>query len=117
MWQGYAFKRHLYGFCHTGGKLIPIEVKLSATPRPAMANAILKFREGLPEKAGPGYVIHPGGVRLPLRQAWLRCRSPSFDSQVLGTRSQILESSATLRSAGWAITICRRYPARSRAVE
>ena len=50
----------------TGGKLIPIEVKLSATPRPAMANAILKFREGLPEKAGPGYVIHPGSVHLPL---------------------------------------------------
>ena len=50
----------------TGGKLIPIEVKLSATPRPAMANAILKFREGLPDKAGPGYVIHPGSVHLPL---------------------------------------------------
>ncbi|SPF40271.1 Putative GTP-binding protein (fragment) [Candidatus Sulfopaludibacter sp. SbA4] len=50
----------------TGGKLIPIEVKLSATPRPAMADAIRTFREDLGEKAGPGYVIHPGKVRLPL---------------------------------------------------
>ncbi len=49
-----------------GGKLIPIEVKLSATPRPAMASTILTFREGLGEKAGPGYVVHPGDVRLPL---------------------------------------------------
>jgi hypothetical protein len=31
-----------------------------------MANAILKFREDLGEKAGPGYVVHPGNVRLPL---------------------------------------------------
>ena len=50
----------------TGGKLIPIEVKLSSTPRPAMANAIRTFQEDLKEKAGPGYVIHPGDVRLPL---------------------------------------------------
>ena len=48
------------------GKLIPIEVRLSATPRPAMANAILTFREDLEEKAGPGYVVHTGNVRLPL---------------------------------------------------
>jgi hypothetical protein len=50
----------------TGGKLIPIEVKLSATPRPAMASGIRAFREDLGEKAGPGFVIHPGKVRLPL---------------------------------------------------
>ena len=49
-----------------GGKLIPIEVKLSATPRPAMANAIRTFQEDLRGKAGPGSVIHPGDVRLPL---------------------------------------------------
>jgi hypothetical protein len=49
-----------------GGKLIPIEVKLSATPRPAMAGAILKFRADLGKKAGAGYVVHPGDVRLPL---------------------------------------------------
>jgi predicted AAA+ superfamily ATPase len=50
----------------TGGKLIPVEVKLSATPRPAMASGIRSFQEDLREKAGPGFVIHPGDVRLPL---------------------------------------------------
>jgi predicted AAA+ superfamily ATPase len=49
-----------------GGKSIPIEVKLSATPRPAMASGIRIFQDDLAEKAGPGFVIHPGVVRLPL---------------------------------------------------
>jgi uncharacterized protein len=50
----------------TGEKLVPIEVKLSATPRPAMASAIKTFREDFGDKTAPGYVIHPGDVRLPL---------------------------------------------------
>ncbi|HYL81176.1 MAG TPA: DUF4143 domain-containing protein, partial [Candidatus Acidoferrum sp.] len=50
----------------TGKTLVPIEVKLSATPRPAMAAGILAFRDVLSAKAGPGYVVHPGDVRLPL---------------------------------------------------
>jgi predicted AAA+ superfamily ATPase len=50
----------------TGGKLIPIEVKLSATPRPAMASGIRAFQEDLGETAGQGFVIHPGDIRLPL---------------------------------------------------
>ena len=50
----------------TGGQLIPIEGKLSATPRPAMASGIRAFQEDLGEQAGPGFVIHPGDVRLPL---------------------------------------------------
>jgi len=49
-----------------GGKLVPIEVKLSATPRPAMASAINTFRKDLGDKALPGYVVHPGDVMLPL---------------------------------------------------
>ena len=49
-----------------GGKLIPIEVKLSATPRPAMASGIRAFQGDLGDKAGQGFVIHPGEVRLPL---------------------------------------------------
>jgi predicted AAA+ superfamily ATPase len=49
-----------------GGKLIPIEVKLSATPRPAMASGIRAFQEDLGEKAEQGFVIHPGDVTLPL---------------------------------------------------
>jgi len=48
------------------GKLIPIEVKLSATPRPAMASGIEAFCRDLGRRAGSGYVIHPGRVRLPL---------------------------------------------------
>ncbi len=50
----------------TGGRLIPIEVKLSATPRPAMANAIRTFQKDFGDSAGPGYVVHPGNVGLPL---------------------------------------------------
>ena len=50
----------------TGGKLIPIEVKLSATPRPAMATAIRTFRDHMGDAAMPGYLVHPGDVRLPL---------------------------------------------------
>ncbi len=48
------------------GKLVPIEVKLSATPRPGMAAAVRTLRNDLGEGAMPGYVVHPGDVRLPL---------------------------------------------------
>ncbi|MBM4325190.1 MAG: ATP-binding protein [Deltaproteobacteria bacterium] len=47
-----------------GGKLIPIEVKLSGTPRPTMAHGILAFRKDFPKKAERGYVIHPGDIKL-----------------------------------------------------
>ncbi len=50
----------------TEGKLVPIEVKLSATPRPAMACAIKTFRKDFGDKALPGYVVHPGDITLPL---------------------------------------------------
>ena len=50
----------------TGGKLVPIEVKLSATPRPAMAAAIRTLQQDLGTAALPGYVVHPGDIRLPL---------------------------------------------------
>ena len=48
------------------GKLVPIEVKLSATPRPAMAASIETFRGDFGKSALPGYVIHAGDIRLPL---------------------------------------------------
>ena len=48
------------------GKLVPVEVKLSATPRPGMAASIRTFRNDLGAEAMPGYVVHPGAVRLPL---------------------------------------------------
>lgn len=50
----------------TGERLIPVEVKLSGTPRPAMGNAIRRFRSDVGSKAGDGYVVHPGSMRLPL---------------------------------------------------
>ncbi|MDP2897085.1 MAG: ATP-binding protein [bacterium] len=47
-------------------KLIPIEVKLSATVRQDMASGIKEFQRDLGDRAAPGYVVHPGNVRLPL---------------------------------------------------
>lgn len=50
----------------TGAGLIPIEVKLSATPRPAMGGAIRTFQVDMGSAAMSGYVVHPGDIRLPL---------------------------------------------------
>ena len=50
----------------TCGKLVPIEVKLSATPRPTMAAAINVFQRDMESAAMPGYVVHPGDIHLPL---------------------------------------------------
>jgi predicted AAA+ superfamily ATPase len=47
-------------------KLIPIEVKLSATVRQDMASGIKEFQRDLGDRAAPGYVVHPGNVRRPL---------------------------------------------------
>jgi len=49
-----------------GDVIIPIEVKTSATPNTKMAAGIAALREDLGERVGPGYVVHPGTVRLPL---------------------------------------------------
>ena len=51
---------------HNEGRLVPIEVKLSATPRPAMARAIRSFQKDPGGRSVAGYVVHPGGVGLPL---------------------------------------------------
>jgi uncharacterized protein len=50
----------------TQSGLIPIETKLSATPRPEMAKEIRTFQQDFKEKALPGYVIYPGEMLLPL---------------------------------------------------
>ncbi len=50
----------------TGGRFVPVEVKLAATPRPAMASSIRTFQEDFGDQALPGYVVHSGQVRLPL---------------------------------------------------
>ena len=49
-----------------GTGLLPIEVKLSATPRVRMAAGIEQLRTDLGERIRPGYVVHPGTVELPL---------------------------------------------------
>ena len=50
----------------TQDRLIPLEIKLSETPRPEMAKEIFNFQKDLEGKAGQGYVIHPGQMTLPL---------------------------------------------------
>ena len=47
-------------------RLVPIEVKSSATPRPEMAAGVAAFRRDVPGQAAPGYVVHSGEVMLPL---------------------------------------------------
>ena len=49
-----------------GRTLVPIEAKLSSTPRPEMAAGISALRESLGKRVSAGYVVHPGGIRLPL---------------------------------------------------
>jgi len=48
------------------GNLIPIEVKLSATPNLGMARGVEAFRRDFRKRAAKGYVVHMGDVRLPL---------------------------------------------------
>ncbi len=50
----------------TASGLVPVEVKLSATPRPAMAAAIRTFQRDMRGSARPGYLVHPGDIRPPL---------------------------------------------------
>jgi hypothetical protein len=51
-----------------GGRLIPVEVKSSATPRSEMATDVHAFKKTFPRKAEPGYVVHTGSLVLPLGQ-------------------------------------------------
>ena len=48
----------------TGSKLVPIEVKLSATPRPAMASAVKTFQKDFGDEVSEGYVVHRGDIKL-----------------------------------------------------
>jgi uncharacterized protein len=50
----------------TEGTLVPIEIKATATPRPAMAAGVLAFRKDFPQRSTPGFVIHGGDIRLPM---------------------------------------------------
>lgn len=48
------------------GRLAPLEVKTSATPRPAMAASLKTLQADLGDTVLPGRVIHLGDVRLPM---------------------------------------------------
>jgi predicted AAA+ superfamily ATPase len=50
----------------TGTELVPIEVKLTSTPLPAMARGIEEFRRVVKSKATRAFLVHPGNVELPL---------------------------------------------------
>jgi hypothetical protein len=42
------------------GRLVPVEIKSGATPRPAMADGILSLRRDLGAVVGPGFLVHGG---------------------------------------------------------
>jgi predicted AAA+ superfamily ATPase len=50
----------------TQERLVPVEIKLSATLRLEMSRSIHDFQRDFKEKAGRGYVIYPGKMALPL---------------------------------------------------
>ncbi len=50
----------------SGRGLIPIEIKLSATPKPTMAAGLLSFRSDYGKRVGPGFVVHTGETPLSL---------------------------------------------------
>ena len=49
-----------------GGKLVPLEAKLSSTPKPAMVSGIFSFQEAFKQKAAKGYLIYSGEDRKPV---------------------------------------------------
>lgn len=50
---------------HEQGKLIPIEVKATSTPKPQMADGIISFNKDIKEH-GEGFVVYLGDMLLPL---------------------------------------------------
>ena len=50
----------------TQSGLVPLEIKLSQTPRLEMAKELHAFQRDFKENALPGYVIYPGDTVLPL---------------------------------------------------
>ena len=49
-----------------GRRLIPVEAKLTATPRPAHAEAIERFQALFGDRAGPGLLVCLCRERFPL---------------------------------------------------
>ena len=51
-----------------GGRLIPLEIKLSATPGPAMARYLKVFQKDLEEHAAPAMSFTPAKYGCPWRR-------------------------------------------------
>ena len=51
-----------------GDRIVPVEVKKTATPRPAMARSIQALQRDLGDAAGHGYLVHAGHGRTPLAE-------------------------------------------------
>ena len=49
-----------------GARLVPVEVKKTATPRPAMARSLRRLQKDLGDRLAPGYLVHAGEGRLPM---------------------------------------------------
>lgn len=49
------------------GKLIPIEIKSTSTPKPQMADGVISFRKDM-QRAADGYIVHLGDLELPLAE-------------------------------------------------
>jgi predicted AAA+ superfamily ATPase len=47
-------------------KIIPVEIKGTATPRPDMVRGIAAFKRDFGERAAAGYVVYAGSMMLPL---------------------------------------------------
>jgi hypothetical protein len=52
-------------------RLIPIEIKKTATVRPGMTKSLHSFRQDFGDRADAGYVVHPGHTILPLGEGTL----------------------------------------------
>ena len=50
----------------SGSGLVPVEVKKTATPRPAMARTLRRLQGDLGSRVAPGYLVHSGEGRLPM---------------------------------------------------
>ncbi len=49
-----------------GPRLIPVEAKISATPKSSMANGMRRFRETYADSSASGWLIYAGDLPLPL---------------------------------------------------
>jgi len=47
-------------------KIVPVEVKQTATPRPSMASGLVSFMEDYADNVDKGWLIHLGNITLPL---------------------------------------------------